>query len=287
MNMASVKEQLVNSLKELVKDDLKQFQWHLKNHECVSTSEMENADILDTVDKMVARFGPTEAVKITVNILRKMNQNRLAEQLENEHKKVQAEGNVEASVTAGAASVQICDAFDLTLDPNTAYTQLILSDENRKVTHVLEDQLYPDHPERFKNCDQVLCRESLTGRCDWEAEWSGYNAGMSLMYKGINRKGRHDSEFGYNDKSWSLICSDYRFTVRHNKKQTVIRVPLPMSTRVGVYVDVSAGTLSFYSVSDTHTLTRLHTFNTTFKEPLFAGFRVYGNSSVSLCQIKT
>ncbi|KAL0202291.1 hypothetical protein M9458_000309, partial [Cirrhinus mrigala] len=77
--MASVKELLVNSLKELVKDDLKEFQWYLKNHECASASEMEDADVLDTVDIMVARFGPEEAVKITVNILRKMNQNLLAQ----------------------------------------------------------------------------------------------------------------------------------------------------------------------------------------------------------------
>ncbi len=84
--MASVKELIVNSLKELVKNDLKEFQWHLKNYECVSASEMENADILDTVDKMVAHFGPKEAVKITMNILKKMNQNLLVEELENEHK---------------------------------------------------------------------------------------------------------------------------------------------------------------------------------------------------------
>ncbi len=84
--MASVKELIVNSLKELVKDDLKEFQWHLKNYECVSASEMENADILDTVDKMVAHFGPKETVKITMNILKKMNQNLLVEKLKNEHK---------------------------------------------------------------------------------------------------------------------------------------------------------------------------------------------------------
>ncbi|XP_077054757.1 apoptosis-associated speck-like protein containing a CARD [Siphateles boraxobius] len=87
--MASVEELLLNSLMDLLQDDLKLFQWHLrKNHECISKSEMENADRLKTVDKMVACFGQEEAVKITVNILRKVNQNHLAEQLENEHKKV-------------------------------------------------------------------------------------------------------------------------------------------------------------------------------------------------------
>ncbi|XP_048043921.1 stonustoxin subunit beta-like [Megalobrama amblycephala] len=186
-------------------------------------------------------------------------------------------------------SLFLCsDACDLTLDPNTAHTRLVLSDGNNKVTRVNEDQPYPDHPERFDVCDeipQVLCRERLTGRCYWEAEWSGYGAEISVTYEGINRKGwSEDCVFGENDKSWSLSCSDRRFTVRHNNNRTDIPPVHSSSKRAGVYVDVSAGSLSFYSVSDTHTLTHLHTLNTTFTEPLCAGFRVY-SSSVSLCDI--
>ncbi|ROL46420.1 NACHT, LRR and PYD domains-containing protein 12 [Anabarilius grahami] len=180
------------------------------------------------------------------------------------------------------------DACDLTLDPNTAHTRLVLSDGNRKVTRVEERQPYPDHPERFDVCDespQVQCRERLTGRCYWEAEWSGYSAGISVTYEGISRKGWSDCMFGENDKSWSLSCSDRGFTIRHNNNSTVIPAVRSSCNRAGVYVDVSAGTLSFYSVSRTHTLTHLHTLNTTFTEPLCAGFRVY-YSSVSLCDIK-
>ncbi|XP_048064241.1 NLR family CARD domain-containing protein 3-like isoform X6 [Megalobrama amblycephala] len=188
----------------------------------------------------------------------------------------------EIRVTAGLRKF----ACDLTLDPNTAHTRLILSEENRKVTGVEEKQPYPDHPERFDECRQVLCGESLTGRCYWEAEWSR-DAVISVTYKGISRKGgSYDCMFGYNDKSWSLNCYDNRFSVWHNKKSTDIPDVRSSSNRAGVYVDVSAGTLSFYSVSDTHTLTHLHTFNTTFTETLCAGFKVYNDSSVSLCQIK-
>jgi len=85
--MASVKELLLNSLMDLTEDHLKEFQWTLENdHECITTSDMENADRMKTMDKMVACFGPEEVVKITVEILRKINQNNLAEQLENKHK---------------------------------------------------------------------------------------------------------------------------------------------------------------------------------------------------------
>ncbi|XP_056117908.1 NACHT, LRR and PYD domains-containing protein 3-like isoform X2 [Rhinichthys klamathensis goyatoka] len=178
-------------------------------------------------------------------------------------------------------------AVDLTLDPNTAHTRLVLSEENRKVTCVSERQSYPDHPERFESFFQVLCGESLTGRCYWEAECSG-GAGISVSYKGIQRKGgMSDCVFGYNEKSWSLFRSGHSLTVYHNNNSTAVSADPGSCKRVGVFVDVSAGTLSFYSVSDTHTLTHLHTFTHTFTEPLYAGFRVYSvNSSVSLCQIQ-
>ncbi|KAL0195150.1 hypothetical protein M9458_008722, partial [Cirrhinus mrigala] len=86
--MASVKELLLNSLKKLEEAHLKEFQWHLtKDHECIAKYEMENADRLKTVDMMVLCFGPDESVMITVGMLRKMNHNHLAVELENKHKK--------------------------------------------------------------------------------------------------------------------------------------------------------------------------------------------------------
>ncbi|XP_073697697.1 NLR family CARD domain-containing protein 3-like isoform X2 [Garra rufa] len=189
----------------------------------------------------------------------------------------------EVMMTAGLRKY----ACDLTLDPNTANTRLVLSDDNRKITLVEDHQRYPDHPDRFDDEPQVLCVESLTGRCYWETEWSGDYAVISVSYKGISRKGEsEDCVFGWNDKSWSLNCSDHRFTVFHNNNSTNIPVTHSSSNRAGVYVDVSIGSLSFYSVSDTHTLTHLHTLYTTFTEPLYAGFGVYHYSSVSLCDIK-
>ncbi|KAK7130504.1 hypothetical protein R3I93_019992 [Phoxinus phoxinus] len=177
-------------------------------------------------------------------------------------------------------------ACDLTLDPNTANTHLILSEKNRKVTYVKEVQSYPDHLERFDKRRQVLCSESLSGRCYWEAELI-VNAEISVAYKGISRKGRSENcWFGFNENSWSLNYSDGGFKVCHNSKETGLCVPSGSSNRFGVYVDVSAGILSFYSVSGTHTLIHLHTFTSIFTEPLYAGFEVSGGSSVTLCEIE-
>ncbi|XP_064871159.1 NLR family CARD domain-containing protein 3-like [Oncorhynchus nerka] len=112
---------------------------------------------------------------------------------------------------------------DLTLDLNTVNRLLSLSEGNRKVTWRREEQPYPDHPERFEDWGQVLCREGLTGRCYWEVEWSGRRgAGIGVTYKGISRRGRvKDCCLGYNDKSWSLFCSDNSYIARHNNN------PLP------------------------------------------------------------
>ena len=132
----------------------------------------------------------------------------------------------------------------------------------------------------------MLCREGQSGRCYWEAEWSGSGADIAVAYKSIKRKGgSNDSLFGYNDKSWSLECSGNSYSARHNNKKTDIPAPSSHSSRVGVYLDWPAGTLSFYSVSS-DTLTHLHTFHSTFTEPLYPGFYIWGSdSSVSLCQI--
>ncbi|XP_052368677.1 NACHT, LRR and PYD domains-containing protein 12-like isoform X5 [Oncorhynchus keta] len=167
---------------------------------------------------------------------------------------------------------------DLTLDPNTVNRFLSLSEENRKVTWRTEEQPYPDHPERFEDCRQVLCGEGLTGRCYWEVERSGREAGIGVTYKGISRRGRiEDCCLGYNDKSWSLFCCDNSYIARHNSNPTTIDVPSSSSHRVGVYLDWPAGTLSFYRASS-DTLTHLITFTSTFTEPLYPGIWVYDDS---------
>nr|XP_046250394.1 protein NLRC3-like isoform X2 [Scatophagus argus] len=180
-------------------------------------------------------------------------------------------------------------ACELTVDTNTVNTNLKLSDHNRKVTAVREERPHPDHPERFDCWPQLLCRTGLTGRCYWEVEWSG-RVDISVTYRGIRRKGNTDDcGFGGNNQSWSLSCSDDRFSVCHDKRRTDVpsSSSSSVSHRVAVYVDCPAGTLSFYRVSS-DTLTHLHTFSTAFTEPLYAGFGFgfwSGSSSVSLCSV--
>ncbi|KAG8013794.1 Tripartite motif-containing protein 16 [Nibea albiflora] len=165
---------------------------------------------------------------------------------------------------------------ELTLDPNTTNSCLLLSEGNKKATVMTEQQSYSSHPDRFTSCCQVLSTESLTGRCYWEVEWSGGGVCVAVAYK--NR-----FQFGFNDKSWALYCNKNYYNFCHNRVQTPVSGP--RSSRVGVYLDHSAGILSFYSVSKTMTL--LHRVQTKFTQPLYAGLWIYYvYDTAELCKLK-
>uniref|UniRef100_UPI003AB09BE1 NLR family CARD domain-containing protein 3-like isoform X1 n=1 Tax=Centroberyx gerrardi TaxID=166262 RepID=UPI003AB09BE1 len=174
-------------------------------------------------------------------------------------------------------------ACELTLDPNTAHRNLFLSEDNRKVTE-REEQPHPDHPERFDRWYQLLCRNGLTGRCYWEVEWEGLIS-IGVTYRGISRRGAgEDCRIGGNEKSWSLSCSDDGYSVCHNNRETDISSPSD-SNRVAVYLDWSAGALSFYRVSS-DTLIHIHTFHSTFTEPLYPGFMLWSGSGSSVSLVR-
>ncbi|KAJ8264159.1 hypothetical protein GJAV_G00145890 [Gymnothorax javanicus] len=181
-------------------------------------------------------------------------------------------------------------ASQLTFDLNTAHRELSLSERNRKVTRSrAKEEPYPDHPERFQSYHQVLCTEGLTERCYWEVAWSpednkksGWTA-VGVAYKGISRKGfAGDSFLGGSKKSWSLELTESKHFSKHNEVSSPEFDSEIRSCRVGVYLDWSAGTLSFYRIAS-DTLVHLHTFNTTFSEPVYPAFGVPKGTSVSLC----
>ncbi|XP_053273091.1 tripartite motif-containing protein 14 isoform X2 [Pleuronectes platessa] len=183
-------------------------------------------------------------------------------------------------------------------DTDTMNKNLQLSHDGRTVTYEDEVQKYPDHPHRFHQRPQLLCRNALTGRCYWEVDWTGI-INIAVSSRGISREGdAEDCWFGRNDQSWSLYCSDrHGCTVTHKERPICSRGhflayhdnnPTTCSTtssedsnRAAVYVDVPAGTLSFFVVSGDE-LIHLHTFHTTSTEPLYPGFGFWGGSGASV-----
>uniref|UniRef100_A0A3B5MSC9 NACHT domain-containing protein n=1 Tax=Xiphophorus couchianus TaxID=32473 RepID=A0A3B5MSC9_9TELE len=171
---------------------------------------------------------------------------------------------------------------ELELDMNSVNRQLQLSDNNTKIRQVDDEQPYPDHPNRFQTCWQLMCRNGLTGRCYWEVEWKGAVL-LSVSCKGIKRSGKSEAcRFGRNDQSWTLECSDvFGFAAWHVNRETTI-LGSSAAHRVGVYLDHPAGMLSFYDVSS-DTLEHLYTFCATFTEPVYPSFGLWSGASVSLC----
>ncbi|XP_017537437.1 tripartite motif-containing protein 16-like [Pygocentrus nattereri] len=168
----------------------------------------------------------------------------------------------------------------LTLDSNTANSVLRLSEGNRAASWDDLFQFYPDHPDRFDAWAQVLCRENVCGGGYWEVEWSGSDGvGVAVSYRGISRKIDYECVFGCNDQSWSLSCFPSGYSFWHDSQETTIP-RVPCSSRIGIYVDHKAGTLSFYSISDSMTL--IYRVQTTFTQPLYPGFWLGEGSKVTL-----
>lgn len=174
-------------------------------------------------------------------------------------------------------NIYITDSCHLSLDPNTAFENILLSEGNSRVTWIKKAQPYPYHPERFTKFDQVLCTEGLSGVCYWEVEWKGPRVEVAVCYKGTELE---ESSFGYSDQSWCISLSNSGCTFWHSEIKT--RISDPCSAVVGVYLNHKAGSLSFYSVCDSGQMILLHRVQTTFSQPLYAGFTVSRGSSVRI-----
>ncbi|XP_026869431.2 tripartite motif-containing protein 16-like isoform X2 [Electrophorus electricus] len=123
---------------------------------------------------------------------------------------------------------------------------------------------------------QMNCREGLTGRCYWEAQWSGSGICTVGLTEGRESRGLAvKSGFGRDTLSWGLDCFQLSCVFRHGNDNVTVVTPRAANT-VGVYLDHRAGILSFYSVSDKMTL--LHRAHACFTQPLYPGFGFWANA---------
>uniref|UniRef100_A0A671NDH9 Tripartite motif containing 25, like n=1 Tax=Sinocyclocheilus anshuiensis TaxID=1608454 RepID=A0A671NDH9_9TELE len=178
-------------------------------------------------------------------------------------------------------SLSLLDACDLTLDPNTAHRRLVLSDGDTVATLQQTSQPFPDLPQRFDGWTQVLCLQPLSSdRCYWEVEWRGCGSSLGVVSGSMSRKGADTGAgLGYNSQSWSLELSDMCCAAMHANKK--VEIPVTYSPRVGVFLDRTAGTLTFYSVDDE--LVPLHAFQGSFPPPLYAAFGVGCGANYLYC----
>ncbi|XP_038651174.1 E3 ubiquitin-protein ligase TRIM39-like isoform X1 [Scyliorhinus canicula] len=171
--------------------------------------------------------------------------------------------------------LEIIRKRSLSLDPKTANWKLILSDDLQSVTWTEQKQPQPPQSERFKIYPQVLCSQSFSsGSHFWDVETDGNSWGMGIVCGSIEREGEK-SLLGNNNKSWCVCFNGFSSKARHNSQFTNLSLN-PSIRRMRVLLDYEAGSLSFYQVTDS--LIHLHTFQTTFTEPVFPAFYCRGKS---------
>lgn len=140
-------------------------------------------------------------------------------------------------------------AVDVRLDPDTAYSRLVISKDRKSVHYGVTQQNLPDNPERFYRYNIVLGSQCISsGRHYWEVEVGDRSEwGLGVCVESVDRK-----EVVY-------LSPRYGFWVIRLRKGTEYRAGtdeyplLPLSVpphRVGIFLDYEAHDISFYNVTD-------------------------------------
>ncbi|KAM5157940.1 E3 ubiquitin/ISG15 ligase TRIM25-like [Mantella aurantiaca] len=162
----------------------------------------------------------------------------------------------------------IQEPADILLDVNTAHNNLHISDDRKTVSRSPINQNRPETPERFQYSAQVLSSRSFSsGRHYWEVDVGGSDEWrVGMCYPSIDRRGEQ-SVIGYNKKSWGLFRDNNQYWMRYDSNWITLPANIS-SNRVRIDLDYEAGRISFYDLCDP--IRHLHTFTTTFTEPLHA-----------------
>ncbi|XP_076151888.1 E3 ubiquitin-protein ligase TRIM7 [Alosa pseudoharengus] len=163
----------------------------------------------------------------------------------------------------------------LSLDQNSAHPLLSISVDLRTAERVKIRRQRPVHPDRFDHWSQVLSLQVFSsGTHYWELEVVGF-WDIAVTYPSIERKGKLGTAFGNNKVSWSLTQQhDRKLAAWHNRRK--VRLSAQMTgNRVALALDYEAGTITFSEVGPYSRLAHLHTFSTTFTQPVCLGFGLY------------
>ncbi|XP_042256166.1 E3 ubiquitin-protein ligase TRIM39-like [Thunnus maccoyii] len=138
-------------------------------------------------------------------------------------------------------------AVDVTLDPDTAHPNLILSDDEKQVNHGDVKKNLPDNPERFTRYVNVLGKQSFSsGRFYFEVQVKGKTDwDLGVARESINRKGQ--ITLTPLDGYWTIVMrngNEYKACAGPSVRLSLKSQP----QKVGVFVDYEEGLVSFYDV---------------------------------------
>uniref|UniRef100_A0A3Q2UFH8 E3 ubiquitin-protein ligase TRIM21 n=1 Tax=Fundulus heteroclitus TaxID=8078 RepID=A0A3Q2UFH8_FUNHE len=257
--MEKLSVELLNTLKNLKKDEFEQFKWFLKHdnilegHKGISEEELERAERWQTVDLMVHRYKGNGAKMVAINILHEIGKNDLVDRLkqfciEQKDLNTRHQHFVRDGLGEKQAELEKLREFavDVTLDPDTAHPDLVLSSDGKQVydTDVTKD--LPMTSKRFDKCASVVGKEEFSsGKFYFEVQVEGKTDWtLGVANESINRKGKINLS---PDKGcWTIWLRDKVYEALADPS-----VILPLKSRlqkVGVFVDYDNGLVSFYNV---------------------------------------
>ncbi|KTF89076.1 hypothetical protein cypCar_00028135 [Cyprinus carpio] len=137
-------------------------------------------------------------------------------------------------------------AVDVTLDPDTAHPELMLSEDGKKVWNTGKSQKIPDTPKRFSYCSCVVGKEGFSSqKFYYEVQVSGMDWDLGVAIESINRK----EEIVLNpDNGYWTIWLRNRTEYAANDCSPVPLTLKEKPVKVGVFVDFEEGLVSFYDV---------------------------------------
>ncbi|XP_068442112.1 zinc finger protein RFP-like [Clinocottus analis] len=278
-NMVKVEEELLNILRDLTEEEFKIFKWYLKRDGVLKGStgipvaELGNATREETVDLMVQKYQGPGSQEVTREILKKIPRNDLVERFQSLINDGDAQ---EEEVKTRNPKLKWVQQFavEVTLDPDTAHPNLILSVDGKRVHHGDVTKTLPDNPKRFSRCVNVLGEQGFSsGKSYFEVQIgnkSGWNLGIA---KGsVERKRGISLEPCHGFWTISLDNEDDDQAIN----DSFVQLPRNHSVQtVGVFVDYEDGRVSFYDVDSA---AHLHSYtDCSFTEKIFPFFSPYPN----------
>ncbi|NXL04834.1 TRI58 ligase, partial [Mesembrinibis cayennensis] len=173
---------------------------------------------------------------------------------------------------------------DVTLDPETAHSELTLSEDRKSVRRGSRKLLLSlfDNPKKFSTSPVVLGSQVFfSGRCYWEVqvgdkpEW-----GLGLCRESASRKG--NVLFSPNNGYWVLwLKNGGNYEALTSPVSTLALSVRPR--RIGIFLDYEAGEISFYNVSDrSHVYTFTDKFSGNLRPLFFLGAFLGGRNAEPL-----